>query len=59
MIWYVSLTSPSKGLRNDNTYEVEYVDLSNIVDFERTKCKDDETIVDGDNDYARPDCEYT
>lgn len=50
---------PPKGLRNGNTYELEYVDLSIIVDFEGTKYKDDEAIGDGDMDYVRRDCEGT
>ena len=38
---------------------MEYVDLSTIVEFERTQCKDDEAIVDGDMDYVWQDCEGT
>jgi hypothetical protein len=35
--WYVVMTCPPKGLRNSNTYELEYADLSSVVDFEGTK----------------------
>ena len=38
---------------------MECVDLSTIVDFEGTKCKDDEAIGDGNMDYVRRDCEGT
>lgn len=57
--WYVVLTCPPKGLRNSNTYELEYPYLSSVADFEGTKCKDDEAIGDGDMDYVKKDCEGT
>jgi hypothetical protein len=57
--WYVFLTCPPKGLINSNTYELEYVDLSSVVDSEGTKLKDDEATVDGDMNYVRQDCEGT
>ena len=50
---------PPKGLRNSNTYELEYADLSSYVDFEGKKCKDDEVVGDGDMDYVRQDCKGT
>jgi hypothetical protein len=53
------MTCPPKGLRNTNTYELKYAYLSSIVDFEGTKCKDDEATADGDMDYVRQDCEET
>ena len=50
--WYVVLTCPQKGLRNSNTYDLEYAYLSTIVDFQGRKCKDDEAIGDCGMDYV-------
>ena len=55
--WYVVLTFPPKGLRNSNTYDLDYAYLSIGVDFQGTKCKDDEAIGDGEVDYVRQDYE--
>ena len=41
---YVVLACPPKGLRNSNTYDLDYAYLSTVVDFQGTKCKDDEAI---------------
>ena len=57
--WYVFLTCPPKGLRNSNSYDLEYAYLSTIVHFQGTTCKDDEGIGDGDMDYVRKYCECT
>ena len=57
--WYAVLKFPPKGLRNSNTYELEYANLSSVVDFEDKKCKDDEVVSDGDMDYIRQYCEGT
>ena len=53
------LTCPPKGPRNCNRYELEYVDLSSVAEFEGTKCKVDEAISDSGMDYVRQDCECT
>lgn len=61
--WYVVLTCPPKGLRNNASYEPEYADLSHVVDFQETKCVSEEDIADVDVnvdvnvDYVRSDCE--
>jgi len=57
--WYVVLTGPPKGLRNSNTYKLEYADLSIVSDFEGTKCKDDEVVDDGELNYVQQDCKGT
>ena len=57
--WCVFFTFPLKGPRNCNRYELDYADLSSVVDFEGTKCKEDEAIGDGGMDYVRQDCEGT
>ena len=53
----VVLACPSKGPINCNRYELEYVDLSSIADFEGMKCKEDENIGDGGMDYVQQYCE--
>lgn len=50
--WYVVLTFPRKGLRNSKKYDLEFVDLSIVVDFQGTKWKYDEDIGDGGMDYV-------
>ncbi len=57
--WYVVLACPPNRLRNSNTYELDYADLSSVADFEVTKCKDDEAVGDGDMDYVQKDYEGT
>ena len=57
--WYAVLTCPPKGLTNSNTYDLEYADLSTILDFQGKKCKDYEAIGDGEMDYVQQDCEGT
>jgi hypothetical protein len=54
--WYVFLTCPPKGLINSNTYELDYENLSRVVNFEGTKCKDHESTNDGDIDYVQKYC---
>ena len=49
--WCVVLTCPLNGPINCNRYELEYADLSSVVDFEGTKSKQDEAIGDGGMDY--------
>jgi hypothetical protein len=53
------LTFPPKGLRNSNTYDLEYAYLSTVGYFEGTKCNDDEAIGDGDMEFVQQDCEGT
>lgn len=59
---YVVLTCP-KGLRNNTSYEPEYADSSQVVDFQETKCVSEEHIDDVDVnidmkvDYVHSDCE--
>ena len=57
--WYAVLKFPPKGLRNSNTYELENADLLSIVEFDGTKCKNDEAIGYGDMDYVQQASEGT
>ena len=57
--WYVVFICPPKILGNSNTYYLKYANLSTVVYFQGSKCKDDEAIGDGDMDYVRQDCEGT
>jgi len=49
---YVVITCPAKGLRNSNTYELEYVEISSVADSKWRKHKGDESIGYGDMDYV-------
>ena len=44
-------------MRNSNTYDLEYANLSIVEDFEGIKFKYDEAIGDGDMDYLQQECE--